>query len=203
MTANEENPISEPDESRSRAIGATEARRAIHLRRIHCQGFERADGLFDIEGTLIDTKPVPTALPEKTVAAGAAIHHMTLRLTIDRERRIHDAAALTVEGPYRVCGDINASYRRLVGLRIEPGFTDQVKRMFRRTLGCSHLTELLPPMATTAFQMLWAEPEGFGGADAEGSVRRTSPLGGCHALRVDGEVVRLHFPELLGAPQKA
>jgi hypothetical protein len=179
-------------------IAASEpGRRAIHLRRITCEGFARDDGLFDIEGTLIDTKPYDTRLPEKDVPAQAAIHHMTLRLTIDRQWTIRDAVARTLHGPYASCGEISASYRQLIGLRIEAGFTKSVKRMFRGTLGCSHLTELLPPMATTAFQMLWSEHDGPASAAASADKPNASPLGGCHVLRVDGPVAKLHFSHLV------
>jgi hypothetical protein len=173
----------------------TGGRRKLHLRRIFCEGFERDDGLIDIEGTLIDTKPYPLEMVEKSLAADEAIHQMTVRLTIDRQRVIHEVEAHTLASPYRVCGSIVASYKRLIGLRIEPGFTQMIKRMFRGTLGCTHLTELLPSMATTAFQILWAQPEDFGMADEVGTQRRTSPLDGCHALRLDGDVVRMHMPE--------
>jgi hypothetical protein len=169
-------------------------RRPLHLRRIHCEGFLRDDGLIDIEGTLVDTKPVPLELVSKVVPAGDAIHQMRIRLTIDRTRRIVAAQAFSEHTPYVTCMEVEAAYAQLVGLRIEPGFTREVKRMFRGTAGCSHMTELLPPMASTAFQLLWADGE-FGGADDEGSRERTSPLGGCHALALDGHVVRTYFPE--------
>lgn len=121
---------------------------------------------------------------------------MRVRLTIDRERRIVDAQAFSEHTPYADCMEVEARYRKLIGLRIEPGFTGAVKRLFRGTEGCAHLTELVPVMASTAFQVLWAQGD-FGGADVEGSGRRTSPLGGCHALRLDGQVVRTYFPQHL------
>ena len=173
---------------------AATARRELHLRRIVCTGFERDDGRWDIEGRLTDTRPVPLPLPEKTVAPGAAIHDMLVCLTIDRDFTIHDAWARTLAGPYRTCAEINQRYTQLIGLRIEPGFTGKVKRLFRGVLGCSHLTELLPPMATTAFQVRWSYPSV--GRDVAGS---TTPLGGCHALRLDGEVVQRYFRQGFGA----
>ena len=169
-------------------------RRPLHLRRIHCEGFEREDGLVDIEGTLIDTKPVPLTLVNRVVPAGEPIHQMRLCLTIDRERRIVDARAVSEHTPYPECKEVKEAYRQLVGMRIEPGFTREVKRLFRGIAGCTHMTELLPAIASTAFQVLWANGN-FGGADEEGSARRTSPLGGCHALRLDGRVVRTYFSE--------
>jgi hypothetical protein len=173
-------------------------RRPLHLRRIHCEGFARDDGLFDIEGLLVDTKPVPLRLVNREVPAGEPIHRMRVVLTIDRTRTIVQAQAFTESSPYPDCGEIAAAYGRLVGLRIEPGFTRAVKRLFRGTLGCSHMTELLPPMASTAFQVLWADGD-YGGADAQGSAQRTSPLGGCHALRLDGRIVKTYFSHLEGS----
>jgi len=164
----------------------------VHLRRITCEGFERDDGLFDIVGTLIDTQPLPLELREKTVGAGEPVHHMTVCLTVDRDRLIHDVVALTVVGPHAVCGAINLHYRQLDGQRIRPGFTVAVKRLFRGELGCTHMSELLPPMATTAFQMLWRGADDV--TDANEPEHRNSPLGGCHALKLDGEIVRLYFP---------
>lgn len=173
---------------------AASARRPLHLRRIQCEGFERADGLIDLEGTLVDTKPMPLRLVSRVVPEGEPIHQMRLRLTIDRERRIVDAQAWSEHTPYPDCKEVEPAYRRLIGIRIEPGFTRQIKRMFRGTAGCTHMTELLPAMASTAFQVIWADGD-FGGPDESGSARRTSPLGGCHALRPDGHIVKTYFSD--------
>jgi hypothetical protein len=173
-------------------------RRQVHLRRITCEGFLRDDGLFDIEGLLIDTKPAALQLVTKEVPAGEPIHQMRVRLTIDGERNIIDAQAFSEHTPYPDCMEVEQGYRKLIGLRIEPGFTNTVKRLFRGTLGCTHMTELLPAMASTAFQVLWANAR-FDTADAAPGTRRATPLGGCHALRLDGDIVRTYFSQ---APKK-
>jgi hypothetical protein len=170
------------------------ARRPLHLRRITCEGFARDDGLFEIEGLLVDTKPDPLQLVSKEVPPGVPIHQMRVRMTLDHERRIVDLRAFSEHTPYPDCAEVEAAYRQLVGHRIEPGFTREVKRLFRGIRGCSHMTELLPPMASTAFQVLWANGN-FEGVDQEGSGRRASPLGGCHALRLDGPIVKTYFPK--------
>ena len=172
------------------------ARREVHHRQIHCRGFARDDGLYDIEGTLIDTKPTLLALKSKDVPAGEPIHQMRVVLTIDRERLILDARAHSDATPYASCHEVEDRYRQLIGLRIEPGFVPQVKRLFRGVAGYTHMTELIAPMASTAFQVLWAEVE-FDTVDDKSSERRTSPLGTCHALRLDGQVIRTYFPQFL------
>lgn len=169
-------------------------RRSTHLRRITCEAFERDDGLLDIEALLIDTKPEPVRLVTgKTVEPGDAIHRMRVRLTVDRERWIVDASAYSEDRPYPECEGIEPAYRRLVGLRIEPGFNLQVKRLFRGEAGCTHISELIPAMASTVFQVLWADTDSTG-SDLASPGAKSSPVGACHGLRLDGQVVRTHFP---------
>ena len=174
-------------------------RTPVHLRRIECAGFARQDGLYDIEATLVDTKPQPLELVNKVVPAGEPIHQMRLCITIDLQRRIVDAWARSEHTPYPECSQVEDNYRRLIGLKIEPGFVQQVKQLFRGTAGCSHMTELLPAMASTAFQVVWTDG-GYKGVDVQGSPSRTSPLGGCHALRLDGQIVQTYFKDHLEDP---
>ena len=136
-------------------------RRRVHLRRITCEGFVRGDGLIDIEGLLVDTKPEAIQLLTKRVAAGEPIHQMRIRLTIDRARRIVDVQASSEQHPYPACIEVEAGYRKLIGLRIEPGFTMEVKRLMRGVEGCTHMTEMIPAMASTFFQTVWSD-QGFG-----------------------------------------
>lgn len=46
-------------------------------------------------------------------------------------------------------------------------------------------------MATTAFQVLWADLD----ATAPGAASGGTSVGGCHGLRSGGEVMRLHLPQ--------
>ena len=169
-------------------------RRQTHLRRITCEAFERDDGLIDIEGLLIDTKPTTIdLLTGKKVAPAEPIHQMRVRLTVNRECLIVDALAFSEHNPYPECADAEAAYRKLIGMRIEPGFTQEVKRLFRGTGGCTHLSEMISPLASTVFQVLWADSD-FGSSEPGIGGQRSSPLGGCHALRLNGQIVRTYFP---------
>src|SRR5690606_38133646 len=85
-------------------------------------------------------------------AAGDPIHLMSLRLTVNDAFEIVGAEAVSHQVPYGDCENIGAAYGQLVGLRIEAGFHREVKSRFRGPLGCTHLTELLGPLATTALQ---------------------------------------------------
>ena len=136
------------------ALSEPVPRRRLHTRQVVCEGFEREDGLFDVEGRLCDTKSYDVG----GVAGGAArvagepIHLMSIRLTLDGTCVIVGVQVRTHQAPFSECADINAAYDGLIGLRIEAGFTLAVKRRFRGVAGCTHLTELLGPVATTALQ---------------------------------------------------
>lgn len=171
------------------------ARRTTHRRQITCEAFERDDGLIELEGLLIDTKPVAVRLVTgKEIPPGQAIHQMRVRLTVDRDCLILAACAYSEVSPYPECPAVETAYRKLVGLRIKPGFPQEVKHLFRGAAGCTHITELVPSMATVLFQVLWADsdfpPEGAAVAG------RHSPVGACHGLRTDGEVARAYFSTL-------
>ena len=68
-------------------LAPTVEREEIHTRHITMRAFRRADGLFDIEGRVEDSKPVPFMAPLATVEkpAGEHIHDIWIRLVIDDE----------------------------------------------------------------------------------------------------------------------
>ena len=72
-------------------------REEVHNRRISCNGFVREDGLYDIEAELTDNKtyPFPTEFRDD-VTPDQFIHHMKVRVTVDRDMKGHAAEALTI-----------------------------------------------------------------------------------------------------------
>ena len=51
-----------------------------------------------------------------------------------------------------MCGDIAPDFKKLIGLRIGGGFHRAVRERLGGVHGCTHIVELLGPVATTAFQ---------------------------------------------------
>ena len=133
-------------------------REAVHKRQINCNGFVRADGLYDIEAELTDHKTYDFPSDFRgTVTPDLAVHHMVLRITIDRDRIIRHAEAITITGPYAICPTANAVFDNLVGLQIGPGWRRKVQAAIGGRHGCTHITELLGPVATIAYQTLYGE----------------------------------------------
>ena len=174
-----------------RRLSAPAPRGLLHTREIRCTGYERDDGFWDVEGHLSDvrTHDLDGSRGNAARKAGEPIHLMSLRITLDDSFTIIGAEAVSHQAPYEDCPQINAAYERLVGLRIEAGFTNAVKTRFRGVQGCTHLTELLGPMATTAFQAIRPAMERrrvAHGLPAFDDGPRPVLLDSCHALRRGG-----------------
>ena len=128
-------------------------RQHLHTRRVTCQGFFREDGLWDIEGRITDEKTYEHANEWRgPLKPGDFVHDMSIRLTLDHRFTIVDVEAVTDKSPYRICGDVAPDFKKLIGLRIGGGFHREVRERLGGVHGCTHIVELLGPVATTAFQ---------------------------------------------------
>lgn len=170
-------------------------REHLHTRRIVCEGFSRSDGLWDIEAHLTDTKTYgfPNQDRGGAIGAGEPVHDMSLRVTLDLDFKIHDLVAVTDDTPFKVCKETAAGMQLLIGLKIGPGWMREVRARVGRTEGCTHLLELLGPLATTAFQTMHKALE----ERANNEANRTKPgiFDTCHALASDGPVVKRQWPQ--------
>lgn len=177
------------------------SRKLLHNRKVECFGFERDDGLWDIEGHLVDTKTYDFANRDRgSIRAGEPLHEMWLRLTLDLDLKVHDVEARTVWGPYSICGDITEDFKALVGLSIKPGWTQKTRELLGGIKGCTHLVELLGPIATTAFQTVYAARAQR--SKAAGKRERPALIDSCHAWASDSPVVAKRFPEFYTGPRK-
>lgn len=173
-------------------------RRPLHTRTIKCEGFEREDGLYDIEARIIDQKAYDVEEPYRGHrSAGTHVHDMEVRLTLDADKVVRAIEVFTNDAPYQPCHTTAPGYQRLVGAQIGAGWRKAVAEAVGRTKGCTHITELLMPMATVAFQTMssWRSGSKFASeAEPDTSPERPHFLGGCKAWAEDGPVVKKLFP---------
>jgi hypothetical protein len=173
-------------------------REHLHTRRVECRGFLREDGLWDVEGHMTDVKTYSFPSDERgTVVAGTPVHDMWIRITIDDGMVIRAIEAVTDASPFRLCPAITPNFQRLVGLAIRPGFMPKVKQLLGGTEGCTHLVELMGPLATTAFQTLTGRKRKKRQQEepAEAPRKRPPLLETCHAFATDSPVVKRLWPE--------
>jgi hypothetical protein len=170
-------------------------REELHTRSIRITGYRRSDGLHEVEGRLLDTKPVDFRPPsgERVVEAGAAIHHMGVRIVFDDEMTVRDVIAVADALPYAECAGGPATLKTLIGLRMTSGWATEVKRRLSGAASCVHLAGLMVPMAATAFQSMTLRRLQQAEASPEG---RRPNVDSCVAYSRSGELVRKLWPTL-------
>jgi hypothetical protein len=154
----------------------------MHTRAIECTGYERDDGLWDIEAHLTDTKTTAHTRHHggRPRRPGEPVHDMRIRITIDLDMKIHEVEAKTDEGPYPVCGDITPNFKALAGLTIGPGWRKAIAERVGGVKGCTHLVELLSPLGTT---------------------RKPYQLNSCHVYKDDSPAVLERWPQFYTGPR--
>lgn len=176
-------PLSAPPAGRSR----------VHTRAIECSSYRREDGLYDIEGHITDVKAYPfTNKFRGEIEPGEPIHDMWIRLTVDGTFVVRDVEAVTDAGPFEICPAITPAFTKLKGVRIGPGWNERVHRELGGTNGCTHLVDLLRPLATVAYHTIrWSNSA----PGAKKPAKARPPLNTCHAWSSEGELVKAEFPQ--------
>lgn len=179
-----------------------ERRSLSHDRQISYQGYERSDGLFDIEGVLRDTKGYDYLDRERgLMAPGQAVHDIFARVTIDRDMVVREFHYEMRERPFAFCLSA-VEPARLIGASMRRGWRAALKEAFGPAGGCTHLREMVFGMGTVAFQTLSCLDDQAlfeaGGSDLD---RQDKPffIGGCHSWSPDGPVVARWFPQFAKA----
>ncbi len=184
-------------------------REHLHNRDIHCKGYAREDGLWDIEGHITDTKAYDFESDWRgTVTSGTPVHQMWVRLTIDDDMLIKSAEAVTDNGPFPICANAAPNFQALAGIRIGPGWTRKAREAIGTRHGCTHIFELLAQMGTVAYQTHVAktrvkEARGEKVPPRKPGTWRSPLVNSCYAFADDREVVEKMWPDQYVGPAKA
>ena len=192
-------------------LSPPQPRQHLHTRTIDLAGYYRDDGLWDIEAHIVDKKTYTYENKWRgTVASGLPVHDMSIRLTIDRELVVQGVEVVMDVQPYEICSDVLGNFQGIVGLKIGAGWNKKVREAVGGVLGCTHLAELLGPLATVTFQtlsgdyarqLMGLEPTERGKAAEEQSEERPFMLNGCYTWSAEGPVVKQDYPLFYQAPK--
>jgi len=177
------------------------ARKHLHTRSITCDGYEREDGLWDIEARMEDIKHYDFSNKFRgEIEAGVPFHEMYIRLTLDDDLEVKDVEAQMDHVPFATCPHIAVDYRKLIGVKIGIGWRRAIKTRLGGTLGCTHLSELLPVLATVAIQtmmpVIMKRRREAAEAKGEESAKNRSPMiDSCHSWASDGPNVKEFAPD--------
>lgn len=167
-------------------------RKEIHARQITCKGYQREDGLWDVDAHIVDAKTYAVDNAHRgTVNPGEPIHEMWIRLTVDVELLVRDCIAVTDHSPYGYCGDITGIFKKLIGETIAPGWNRRVKELVAGVQGCTHLADLVGPATTTIYQSM----AGISKGKCEAEKSKPFYIDGCHVWASDGDQVLKFHPE--------
>jgi hypothetical protein len=154
------------------------------------RGYQREDGLVDVEARMTDEKPYSFGNHDRDgIRAGEYLHDMWLRLTVDLDMMVVDCEAAMDATPYTICPGVAPNIKRLIGLQIGKGFMRTAMQRLGGVEGCTHLRELLQPVATVLFQT-------FVGLRGHSLEREVPPqlLNTCYSYDETGPVVTRRLP---------
>jgi hypothetical protein len=181
-------------------LSPPQAREHLHTRSVSYTGYKRDDGLWDIEGHLTDTKtyPIDNSWRNK-IEVGEPLHEMLIRVTVNDDLLIKDIEAVTENSPFEMCPNITPNYKALIGVVIGAGWRSAIRQKVGGTAGCTHITELLFPLATAAIQTIMPMKSKAGknkiSSNKESDSERPFVLNTCHAWATDSPVVKKHEPD--------
>ena len=174
-----------------------------HHRQIDLRFYHREDGLYEVEGRLIDRKAVPfrRQLSDTDTPPGDPIHDITVTLVFDAGLWVRDARAQMRATPFDICPGAENTLAPLIGLQMAGGWNRDVRSLLKGAPSCTHIVELLGPLATTAHQGL--APLRLAKINLpENAAMRLAKVDSCYAYAAERTVVARLWPELhrSGAP---
>lgn len=187
-------------------LSAAVSRQHIHTRRIECKGYLRSDGLWDVEGHLSDVKTYPFHNEWRGhMDPGTPIHDMWIRLTVDDDYVVRSVETAMDGTPYAICPNVQPNFQRLVGERVRSGWRRRVKELLGGVNGCTHLVELLGPLATVAFQTIrpyqrYLVKQSLEEGEPDPTTRRPWQIDTCYGWSSANAVVKRYLPEHYTGP---
>ena len=172
-------------------------REELHHRDVDMRFYRRSDGLFEVEGRLVDTKAhaFRRLLAEEDAPPGQHLHDITVRLVLDAELQVHAAEAEMSATPFNICAGAATALQALVGVSIGAGWNRRVRELLGGVASCTHIVELLGPMATTVLQGI-APLRIVSSGDPEEDAQRRFRVDSCYAFAAEREVVVRLWPHL-------
>lgn len=173
-------------------------RKLSHTRTVVYQGFDREDGLWDIEAALNDVKPYDFRVStERPFPAQDPIHSLKIRVTLDDHMVIQEIVTSMDDIPHPECAGAPHGMHKLVGCTMGPGWRKVINEHMGGTQGCTHLREMLFNMATAAYQTLpsgqWQRLE-LAGVPQPTVTRPPFYMGQCHSWAYDSPTVARAYP---------
>ncbi|UCF82503.1 MAG: DUF2889 domain-containing protein [Desulfobacteraceae bacterium] len=128
----------------------------VHERRLEFRTYPLEDDRLIVEGWLRDERLVPGYHRNGESRPTGVVHWMCVRLLIGGwPVTILDAEAEMPDIPHELCPTTLESVKRIVGLSIVSGYSEEVHKRLGGVQGCAHLTHLIVTMGPAALHGYW------------------------------------------------
>jgi len=129
----------------------------VHERKMDLRTYPLDDNRIIIEGWLRDERLMSGFHWDGRPRPPGVVHWMGVRLLIgDWPLTILEAEAEMPTVPHELCPTVLDGVKKLVGLSIASGYSNQIRRRLGGIKGCAHLTQLILAMGPAALHGLWA-----------------------------------------------
>jgi hypothetical protein len=130
----------------------------VHERHLEFRTYPLEDERMIIEGWLRDERLVPGYHWNGKSRPTGVVHWMCVRLLVGGwPVTILDAEAEMPDIPHELCPTTLESVKRIVGLSIVSGYSEEVHRRLGGVQGCAHLTHLIVTMGPAALHGYWTQ----------------------------------------------
>ncbi len=162
----------------------------VHARDIVISTYSTEGNEIIVEGQLIDNRLIETYHHSGENRSPDTVHHLVIRMLIDRDFHIREIEAEMPRTPHVDCRETAESLQVLKGMKIARGFTMKIKELFSNGKGCSHLSELIIAMAPAAIQGFWTAYSGNPLPKESKSSMKTFLKNTCWVWRSDGPLMK-------------
>ncbi len=130
----------------------------VHERRLEFRTYPLEDERLIVEGWLRDERLVPGYHWDGATSPTGVIHWMCVRLLVGGwPITILDAEAEMPDIPHELCPTTLESVKKIVGLSIVSGYSEEVHRRLGGVQGCAHLTHLIVTMGPAVLHGYWTQ----------------------------------------------
>jgi hypothetical protein len=130
----------------------------VHERHLEFRTYPLEDERLIVEGWLRDERLVPGYHWNGKSRPTGVVHWMCVRLLVGGwPVTILDAEAEMPEIPHELCPTTLESVKRIVGLSIVSGYSEEVHRRLGGVQGCAHLTHLIVTLGPAALHGYWTQ----------------------------------------------
>lgn len=186
------------------ALRTTHVRKPLHPRALTYCGFSTGDGLWDVEGHLVDAKDYSLERREGGLQqAGDPIHDMQLRVTVEASLKILDTKTQLFSTPLREYTSAADPMHPLIVPILVRGWSQAGNAAIGGLQDCTHRREFLFSMFAAATQKI---PSHMGqqrrqkGKAPPPDSAASHYFGQCMTRRRDGPVAQRIHPHLRAPP---